>query len=299
MIPYVDESLRFLTALTARAHTGYLTLTALPTDRSQPAPSRHLPLSDPDAFPDALTALHHANQRGWGGVCSLATRPHDLGRWRRGGQADLHQLLALFVDLDYAPAEACARLRDHPPPPSAIVLSGGGVHAYWWLSTPTSDWKRASALLDQLAHTLHGDRTHPSGALRLPGTRNTKPTRHGARCTLHHLSDHSYTWQDFFPPVSAPPPPPRLSPRSAASLNPALLEAVAQRLLVQGGYRQRNGWLATCCPCGHAHDRPGAHFAFHPDWGIGVCHGRHGRLLLRDLCPLLHLDPTEYGGYYV
>jgi len=32
--------------------------------------------------------------------------------------------------------------------------------------------------------------------------------------------------------------------------------------------------------------------------GVGVCLGRHGRLLLKDLCLLLHLQPSDYGGFY-
>ena len=296
MIP-TTESVQFLTTLTARAN-GYLTLTALPPDRATAAPSRHVPLSDPDALQQAVEALHHANQRGWGGVFSVATRAHDRGRWRRGGLSDLHQLPALFVDLDHPPHEALPRLRDHPLPPSAIVLSGGGVHAYWWLTTPTSDWDTAQSLLNQLAHTLQGDRTHPAGAMRLPGTRNNKPIRHGAQCALHTLTDRHYDLEDFLPvPLPIRDPPSVRSPRST-QLNPHLLEVVTQRLLVGGGYVQRNGWIASCCPCGHTHDRPGAHFAFHPTWGIGVCHGRHGRLLLRDLCHHLALNPVDYGGLY-
>ena len=83
------------------------------------------------------------------------------------------------------------------------------------------------------------------------------------------------------------------------SFNPRLIGAVQQGLEDQySGRWQRNGWLAALCPCGHQRDGPGMHFGFNPLSGVGVCLGRHGRLLLKDLCLLLHLQPSDYGGFY-
>jgi hypothetical protein len=188
------------------------------------------------------------------------------------------------------------------------VLSGGGVHAYWWMSEPTDDWTWASAALRALANQLDGDRTNIAGAMRMPGTVNTKPRRDNTRCSLHTLNDHHYTQEDFIIPIPKPietvavRDPPRRRRRSPTSLNrtlnPQLVQAVSSRLLADGGHIQRNGWIAAYCPCGHRHDRPGAHFAFNPSIGVGVCHGRHGRLLLRELCHYLNIDPIHYGGLY-
>jgi hypothetical protein len=130
--------------------------------------------------------------------------------------------------------------------------------------------------------------------LRLPGSHNPKPGRD--RCTLHTLTDHHYPLETFAMPTIRVRDPPRLA--RSDTLNPRLLDAVSVRLLAYGGYLKPNGWIAAYCPCGHQHDRPGAHFAFNPRLGVGVCHGRHGRLLLRELCDHLHIDPRDHGGIY-
>ncbi|MEO1667214.1 MAG: hypothetical protein AAFU54_21420 [Chloroflexota bacterium] len=303
-----DDTHAFLTALYRRSG-GYLTLSAIHPNRTQPTPSRHIPLADTPALESGLFNLLAANRGDWGAVFSVATRRTDLGRWHRGGSADLYQLPALFADIDRPPCEVLPQLRDTHPPPSAVVLSGGGVHAYWWLSEPTDNWQWASAALTTLAEQLDGDHTNLAGAMRLVGSRNTKPGRDNARCSLHTLNDHHYRKEDFIIPIPKPietvavRDPPRRRGRSPTvhnnrTLNPQLIQAVSSRLLAHGGHIQRNGWIAATCPCGHRHDRPGAHFAFNPQIGVGVCHGRHGRLLLRELCHHLNIDPIHYGGLY-
>jgi hypothetical protein len=301
------ETRAFLTALYRRSE-GYLTLSTIHPDKSHPTPSRHIPLADIPALEKGLFDLLAANRGGWGAVFSVATRKTNLGRWRRGGSDKLHQLPALFADIDRPPREVLPRLHDTHLPPSAIVMSGNGVHIYWWMTNPTNDWLWASAALRALAELFGGDRTSIAGAMRLPGTINTKPGRHNARCSLHTLNDHHYIKEDFM--ITLPKTTetvavrdsPRRRERSSTpidrTLNPQLIQAVSSRLLADGGHVQRNGWIAATCPCGHRHDRPGAHFAFNPQIGVGVCHGRHGRLLLRELCHYLNLDPTHYGGLY-
>jgi hypothetical protein len=260
------ETRAFLTALYRRSKS-YLTLSTIHPDKSHPTPSRHIPLADMPALEKGLHDLLVANRGGWGAVFSVATRKANLGRWRRDG-----------------------------------------VHIYWWMVTPTTDWLWASAALSTLAEQLGGDRTTVAGAMRLPGTINTKPDRDGARCTLHTLNDYHYIKEDFM--ITLPKTtetvavrdPPRRRRRSSTpidrTLNPQLIQVVRSRLLADGGHIQSNGWIAAICPCGHRHDRPGAHFAFNPSIGVGVCHGRHGRLLLRELCGYLNLDPIHYGGLY-
>jgi len=301
------ETTAFLTALYRRSG-GYLTLSAIHPDGTRPTPSRHTRLADTPALEQALLGLRTSNRGGWGAVFSVATRKTDLGRWRRGGHAELYRLPALFTDIDRPPRQVLPRLRGFHPSPSAVVLSGGGVHVYWWLARPTTDWLWASATLQALAEQLGGDRTHPAGAMRLPGTVNTKPGRNNAHCSLHTLNDRHYTKEDF--DIMLPKPiettavrdPPRRRARSSTStnrgLNRYLIHVVSSQLLADGGRVQRNGWIAAYCPCGHARDRPGAHFAFNPQIGVGVCHGRHGRLLLRELCGRLNINPNHHGGLY-
>ena len=51
-------------------------------------------------------------------------------------------------------------------------------------------------------------------------------------------------------------------------------------------------------PLDHERDAPGSHFFFNPSLGLGHCFGKHGRLLLTDLCAALSLNPNNYGGIY-
>jgi len=286
------ETVAFLTALYRRS-SGYLTLSAVHPEQS--SPSRHLPLRDIPAIEQSLSDLLVNNRRGWHALYSVATRRADLGRWKRGGVADLHQLPALFADIDRPPDDVLPRLRDSDPPPSAVVLSGRGVHAYWWLEQPTADWSRANAALRRLAQQFDGDRAQVAGALRLPGSLN--PKRDAGRCVLHTLNDHVYALEDL---SVANPPEARSSSRLAGgeTLNPRLLDVVSVRLLANGGHLKSNGWIDAYCPCGHQHDRPGKHFAFNPRIGVGVCLGRHGRMLLKDVCEHLNIDPHDHGGIY-
>jgi len=104
-------------------------------------------------------------------------------------------------------------------------------------------------------------------------------------------SPYPQTWQSLSPPSQ--------SRQSTHRLNSRLIAAVEGTLIRDyDGFRQRNGWTAALCPCGHDHDRSGMHFAFNPEKKIGMCLGRHGRLLLKDLCAVLGLDPVDYGGIY-
>ena len=312
-----DDAQVFLQTLFAPCHDGYLTLTAIHPDGNHLTPSRHIPLHSDTALLTALMDLQRANQQGWGAFFGVATRCANLGRWRRGGQGDALALPAVFVDLDVPLNEALPRLRAHDPPPSCIVASGGGVHAYWFLDRATSDWPQAAQVLQQLRHRLGSDRSSDSQLLRLPGSMNTKPSRHNAPCHILELHASRYPLTTLLDVTRFRAETPlRLDPssrdiratvspssRQRSSLthafNPHLIAAVQHVLEAQySGCWQRNGWLAALCPCGHQRDRPGTHFGFNPLNGVGVCLGRHGRLLLKDLCLLLHLQPSDYGGFY-
>ena len=147
--------------------------------------------------------LFEANALGWGGYLAVGLRCPQLGRWRRGGIADVAALPALFVDLDDPSDEALRKLRDFHPMPSCIVDSGGGYHAYWWLQEPASDLRSAASRLRGLSQKLGGDPLSIAHSLRLPGTINTKPERASARCHLIDLRDESYPLS-LFEPVAEP-----------------------------------------------------------------------------------------------
>ncbi|MBL8166400.1 MAG: hypothetical protein JNJ61_30725 [Anaerolineae bacterium] len=310
------ETINFINALLGRCNvdqeTACLTLTAIHPNGCEHTPSRHLPLNQPDRLHEALQRLHAANQLGWGAYFAVGLRRQGLGRWQRGGKNDILALPAPFVDLDDHTPQALAKLRAFILPPSCIVDSGGGgFHAYWWLGEPTAELNRAGRILQTLTMQLQGDALSVAQSLRLPQTRNTKPHR-GGLCHVIDLSYRHYTLTDFealLPTVNRQSSR-REKPYSSAqtlhtlhadspALNPALIEAVATALYRDyGGYGKDNGYIAALCPYGHQHDAPGKHFNFDPAHGVGVCFGRHGRLLLRDLCALLHLDPAAFGGIY-
>lgn len=266
----------------------------------------------------ALDALLKANALGWGAYVAIGLRRPGLTRYRRGGNADVVALPALYVDLDDHTPDALARLTTFSPLPSCIVDSGGGYHAYWWLTEPITNFVQAGQCLQALRHMLQSDRVSIAQSLRLPGSVNTKPERHNALCHVITMSDKAYTLNDFahLLPIrnlqSGNAQKPcitvqslhtvhrKASARSGRTLNPDLIQAVSDRLRQEyAGYVKRNGYIAALCPCGHAHDRPGQHFNFDPLRGIGVCFGRHRRLLLREICQKLYMYPADYGGIFV
>lgn len=306
------DTWRFLDTLFARCTTSAnITLSALPPARFYRTPSRHIPIGDSVALQDALEGLTKANALGWGAVSGIATRQQGLTRYRRGGKADLCEIPALFADLD-RPDSSAKRLSNFALPPSYVVSSGRGLHAYWLLQKPTRDWKIVEQILCGLASCLGGDPAISiAQSLRLPGTVNTKPGRNNILCQIvEHHPERYYELQQFTPFI--------LNPSRAKTQtvwlrqqmrddavwesanvgdpNPMLVDEIMACLIAEfGGYIQPNGWLGAYCPCGHHRDRPGKHFGFNPNWGIGVCFGRHGRLKLIDLCPFLRIDPFKYG----
>jgi hypothetical protein len=293
------DTLTFLSALLATAESGYLTLTAIHPDRRHATPSRHIPIDDPRLI-EQLAALLAANAVGWGSYFGVTLRRHDLGRWRRGGQHDLLCLPALFVDVDHNTSDALQLIRSIRPPPSCIIHSGGGYHAYWYLDRPTKEFAYAQLALTGLARATGGDRLTVAQSMRLPGTVNHKPGRGRAICHLiDHHPDRRYSLYTFNKYVS----PKQHQTRSYPvrhDLNPVLINRVVHVLRAEyGGRNSPGGWIAALCPAGHRHDYPGSHFYFNPVRGMGHCFGRHGRLLLRDLCPLLDIDSTAYGGFYL
>ncbi len=302
----LTETLSFLQALYDGLGKGYITLTAIHPQRrpKQGTPSRHIPLGNTALLKDALDRLTETNSQGWGAYFAVAPRTADLGRWRRGGKHDLLTLPTLWVDIDTNPEVAIHRLNRFEIPPSCTVSSGGGIHSYWFI-TPTKAFEEADRALRGLAQTFGGDKTNVAQSLRLLNSINTKPARNSALCRIIDFHpERRYRLTDFKPyQVNRPTGQHRSSnlpiPVVRSELNPSLVSAVSRCLLSEyDGYVKSNGYLAALCPCGHCHDLPGSHFNFDMTRALGRCFGRHGRLLIKDLCALLRIDPAFYGGLY-
>ena len=301
-----DETLQLLRAIYQGQREGYLTLTTIHPNKKQRTPSRHLHVTDHAGIHQALADLMRTNQMGWGAYFSVALRKEPLGRWHRGGQSDLLTLTALFADLDGDLSESFERIRKSGlagmPSASAMIGSGRGLHLYWFIE-PTEDFDLANRVLIGLAKQLGGDALTVHNAMRLPGSHNSKVSVNRPCRLLWLADDHRYTLSDFeaFAELPTPSddrwraPPPDLPDQ----INPDLVTAVVDVLMRDyDGFVQPNAWIGSLCPVGHAADRPGKHFAFNPKSACGVCFGRHARLLLKDLCQLLGLDPADYGGLY-
>jgi len=309
-----DEMAAFVGSLFERCQQpACITFSALDSVGTRPTPSRHVPLADLAALSDTLSRLQAANRLGWGATVGIATRRAGLGRWSRGSRRDMVELPALFVDVDTPGDTALDRLHTFNLPPSCIVRSSGpqgGLHAYWLLASPTRNFEQADRALRGLAKFFHGDSVLTTAqSMRLPGTINTKPQRAGALCSIVELHPQKrYELAQFKPYLAAAPELVHTHRQSSAStssweqaregdLNPDLVRDVVDCLMTSyGGFLNPNGqWISALCPCGHSLDTPGRHFGFCPGAGLGYCWGRHGKLLLKDLCQAMKLDLRTYG----
>ncbi len=295
-----------------------ITLTAIHPDGEHPVISRHTLIGSQIQRQLDLERLSHANDLGWGAFVSMATCRPGLDQLHRGTRGDLVSLSALFLDVDEPlTAKRQRDLNALRKPPSCLVRSGGGYHSYWFLAKPTGDFAAADLVLLYLASRFGGCHFASTQPMRLPGTMNTKPERHGARCQIVELHDERrYSFTDFLPHLAALPALQAFPGRNRARrpthhrssnrdthqfdpLNPVLISAIVKVLVDDYGGFDRRGWIASLCPCGHTRDHPGKHFNFNATLGIGHCFGRHGRLYLNELCPLLGVNAQDYGGVYL
>ena len=296
-----SDTKAFLDALFERCDQSgegaFITLTAIHPGGGLPTPSHHLPLSRPDLIHAHLERLQQANAQGWGAYIGVATRRSGLGRWSRGGKADLLELPALFVDID-APDPALWHLTFFAPPPSMLVSSGRGYHAYWLLDTPTTDFQQADLVLKGLAERLGGDSVLTvANSMRLPGTLNTKSDRENALCHLVDCDpERRYLLAEFASII-----PPKSEISRAYSHKPwtntvvahtegvePVIDAVTDAVLhILDGHPRGNGFIAARCPLPHNRDKPGMHFSYHPTSGVGFCFGKHGKLSLQEMCHVL------------
>ena len=121
---------------TTAGQAAFITFSAIHPGGRYATPSRHVLLTDTPQLEQAVEDILQANRLGWGAYVGVAPRKANLGRWARGGKADLLGLPAVFVDIDQ-PDGALDKLRDFDPLPSCIVRSGYGYHAYFFLDKPT------------------------------------------------------------------------------------------------------------------------------------------------------------------
>jgi len=90
--------------------------------------------------------------------------------------------------------------------------------------------------------------------------------------------------------------PPRELPRGDKTLNPRLIEAVADELLNRR-FRQRGEWLHGSCIHPERHKNGDRHpsFGFNLRSGYGFCYVC-GSMLLKEVCEALNLNPADHGG---
>lgn len=295
------DTLAFLEALFAPCEQGFLTFTAIHPDGQHPTPSRHVRVGDLAGLTRTLERLTHANRQGWGAYVAVASRKTNLGRWRRGGKADLLALPSLFADIDRPPEAVLPQIRNFQPAPSCIIGSGRGVHLYFLLDHGTTDLDFAGRVLHGLATVLRADPLTCAQSMRLPGTLNRKPHRAPARCEVLKLHpDRRYRLVDFA--HYAAPPRKTRSPRrkpgypTSSQLNSRVVDALVDHFVTQG-FKSRGTWLSGPCvyPEHHAHGDARPSFAFNPATGYGFCH-RCGTLLAKDLCHAVGINPVELGG---
>ncbi|MEL6149802.1 MAG: DNA-primase RepB domain-containing protein [Pseudomonadota bacterium] len=260
----------------------------------------------PDLLDEALSRLLATNKKGWGAFVAVGLRRPGLTRYQRGTERDLVALPAVFVDLDDPSSDALRRLRDLRPTPSCITFTGGGYHAYWWLDQPLTDMTRARHVLRGLQREVGGDPMSPVQCLRLPESHNTKPHRQNTLCQIIELNDryHPVTAFNHLLPRQTPPrkrrAPRQTGPRrSGDTLNPALIQAVTDRL-THMGYSSRGEWLSGPCLYPERHKNGDAHssFGFNVHSGYGNCYVC-GSILLKDICTEIGIHPADYGGLFV
>jgi hypothetical protein len=113
--------------------------------------------------------------------------------------------------------------------------------------------------------------------------------------------DALVAWIESFK-FNQPPPqnwrPPRTQPPSNGSLNPDLIEAIADRLR-QGRHKERGEWINCSCvyPECHKNGDRNPSFGFNTQSGYGYCY-KCGSILAKDLCEVLDIHPDDHGGLF-
>ena len=117
-----------------------------------------------------------------------------------------------------------------------------------------------------------------------------------------HVTDleELVAWIEAFKPRQSDPewhPPSSVSfPAGDASLNPKVIDAIAQMLVGQG-FRQRGDWLHGSCihPERHQNGDRNPSFGFNLKSGYAHCYVC-GTMLAKEVCETLNIDPDQLGG---
>ncbi len=116
---------------------------------------------------------------------------------------------------------------------------------------------------------------------------------------IQHVPDlkEVVSWIEAF---KTPPPswkPPRDLPAMEGTINPALIEAVAETLRNRGRHRERGDWLNCSCihPERHKNGDRNPSMGFNLRTGYAYC-WKCGSMLAKEVCEALDIDPAAHGG---
>ena len=290
---------------------GYFSFSIIHPQRKGRVKSYHCALEDDRAISAHLSTMRLMNQLGWGCYLGIASRRAGLRSYQRGGKKSLQSLPALFVDIDLAPAEAQAVLKQVLPA-SLVVSSGNGLHAYWFLEKASQEFGLADQILKGLAGAIQGDKSMSvDQVLRLPGFWHNKDPQALKSCEILASAPHRYCLEDFHSylpkvipaPIIFPTKPRRrsrlnLKQAQQRPLNSSLLQAILAELRYryQASPYRGQGWYKCLCIYPHQHDYPGCHAYYHAEKGLFHCFGRHGQKLAWEIARDLQIDIDSYGG---
>jgi hypothetical protein len=148
------------------------------------------------------------NRAGWGVYYGTTTSRRRPAAGHRRTEQDAYIIPCLWSEFDLKSGDFAdldtliGHVRSFDFPPSFLIASGGGIHAIWWIAPVEITSSNRAAIketLRGLAIHLHADTaaTDLARVLRLPGTINTKPERHGARCQIIDALECQYQLADF------------------------------------------------------------------------------------------------------
>ena len=243
--PAYRDTRRFLEALYPEPLPGWLIEVRSQAHGADRARQAWAPATDLDAVERLVREAERRAEHVWLGV-------HP--RIRRGGKAeDVGAFVGFFVDVDCKPGrpDRAAVLRRIAElgavvPPSIVDDSGGGIHAFWALEEPMGleEAPRYVAIMARLQHALGGDPVADAPrVMRVPGTTNRKPERHGARA--HILECHPERrvnpsdLEDWLPALPATSAIPREHRGASPHTHTTKLAPKVDRVLAAVGWRWR------------------------------------------------------------
>ncbi len=189
-LPANPEILRFLRALHPKPDPRWWLELKTKRHGANGAHQSWFPASELDAVGCAAAAASARGEHVW---FAIQPRIRDGG----GTNEDVTAYVGAFVDLDCGDrkphrtkADAFSALVEFAfvAPPTLVIDSGGGYHAYWLFKEAMgkNERERHIAIQSRLVRALKGDPklSSPHSVMRIPGTVNPKPERHGARAHI-------------------------------------------------------------------------------------------------------------------